>query len=733
MLDSMADEGAGGFGSALLPQHQRYLGERAVSPEVARERGYRSADTKAQLRRHGFSAAQADQVPALIIPSFNVFGEVVTFQCRPDEPRMVKGRVSKFELPYGARLSIDVPPRVLPLLRNIEVPLYFAEGPVKADAAASAGLACVALFGVSGWKTKTEFGSTAVSPELEYLALKGRRVFLAFDNDVLLKPLVYDALARLYAVLEYRGADVAVVLLPAGPHGEKTGLDDYFARGGTVDELSNYVSKHLPSPPRDTSAKPEPEPIVDENVTLADLLDATEQYVRRFIVFADAHQPAAIALWVAHAWFIDAFDMSPRLLVTAPVRRAAKSRVLDVVQRVVPRAERYGSASGPAIFRAIDQLHPTLLVDEIDRVFRHAGDDASADLVTQVINIGWERGNPVARVEGPDHEVRRYESFAATALAGIDKGALPETVVDRSVRIAMRRRHRGEPVEKFRRRGRAATNGDTIRRHWAGYLESHADLVTSLSGAYPELPDALHDRAQDAWEPLIAIADAAGDTWPARARDAAVALTEDEDDDGPAVQVLVDLREVWPEGEEVAATKTLIERLVEVEDSPWQTWGRGGKSLTGAGLARLLRPFGIRSEQISIVKHHDTRGYVRAHLEDAWARYAPARSSSSPGTPEQGVPTAPAGAPQGARVDSTSPGDDDAGTLRDGAEPLQDNGRDGWDASKPPPRADTRTRARPGQVNGTPGDCDSCLDHKDAVFECADGWLCADCIERPLP
>jgi len=84
---------------------------RGVTPEIARERGYRSADTKAQLRQHGFSAAQADQIPALIIPSWNVLGEVSTFQFRPDKPRVVKGRVSKFELPRGAALSIDVPPR----------------------------------------------------------------------------------------------------------------------------------------------------------------------------------------------------------------------------------------------------------------------------------------------------------------------------------------------------------------------------------------------------------------------------------------------------------------------------------------------------------------------------------------------------------------------------------------------------------------------------------------------
>ena len=40
----------------------------------------------------------------------------------------------------------------------------------------------------------------------------------------------------------------------------------------------------------------------------------------------------------------------------------------------------------------------------------------------------------------------------------------------------------------------------------------------------PEMPDGVVDRAADVWEPLIAIADSAGDQWPERARAAAVTL-----------------------------------------------------------------------------------------------------------------------------------------------------------------------------------------------------------------
>jgi hypothetical protein len=41
------------------------------------------------------------------------------------------------------------------------------------------------------------------------------------------------AMRRLEALLKSLGAKVKVIYLPDGPKGEKTGLDDFFARGGT--------------------------------------------------------------------------------------------------------------------------------------------------------------------------------------------------------------------------------------------------------------------------------------------------------------------------------------------------------------------------------------------------------------------------------------------------------------------------------------------------------------------
>jgi Protein of unknown function (DUF3631) len=56
-----------------------------------------------------------------------------------------------------------------------------------------------------------------------------------------------------------------------------------------------------------------------------------------------------------------------------------------------------------------------------------------------------------------------------------------------------------------------------------------------LTDAEPELPDELSDRMQDVWEPLLAVAELAGDEWANRARTAAVDLYRKRDEDEQSI------------------------------------------------------------------------------------------------------------------------------------------------------------------------------------------------------
>ena len=98
-------------GLPILPQHRSLIRDSEISPEVARTRGYQSVKTKADLKRLGFADRQC-RVPALLVPVWDIHGEVATYQIRPDKPRINKqGKPVKYETPRGTRMVLDVPPR----------------------------------------------------------------------------------------------------------------------------------------------------------------------------------------------------------------------------------------------------------------------------------------------------------------------------------------------------------------------------------------------------------------------------------------------------------------------------------------------------------------------------------------------------------------------------------------------------------------------------------------------
>ncbi len=96
---------------------------------------------------------------------------------------------------------------------------------------------------------------------------------------------------------------------------------------------------------------------------------------------------------------------------------------------------------------------------------------------------------------------------------------MPDTIEDRAVVISMRRRAPGESVAPFRTRRDAPPLND-LRDQLCAWVRSRMDR---LIHATPDMP--VEDRVADTWEPLCAIADAAGGDWPARVRKATLVLS----------------------------------------------------------------------------------------------------------------------------------------------------------------------------------------------------------------
>jgi len=212
------------IGSDGLIEEDRARLLRTQTPEVIAARGCYSILSPADLPAE---YASYQRRSGLLLNLWPVLQDRAQgSQLRPYRPRKRRDKVVKYESPASQLNCIDAHPFIRHLLPQAEVPLFVTEGIIKSSAAVSAGLCCVALSGVWSWRGARERGGAPLAlADWDAIALRGRPVVLSFDADAFTKKSVYDALARLKAFLERKGARVQCLRLE---HGD---LEDFFAEG----------------------------------------------------------------------------------------------------------------------------------------------------------------------------------------------------------------------------------------------------------------------------------------------------------------------------------------------------------------------------------------------------------------------------------------------------------------------------------------------------------------------
>jgi hypothetical protein len=353
-------------------------------------------------------------------------------------------------------------------------------------------------------------------------------------------------------------------------------------------------------------------------------LDLVESYLRRFVVYPSEHALAAHVLWIAHTHLMDHWETTPRLAFMSAGPESGKTRALEVTQLFVPNPRLSFSMSAAALVRIIAKGHedgmiPTILYDEIDNLFSKS-EEGISDL-RGALNSGYRRNAVSTRCVNKGEGIADFACFAPLALAGMK--TLPDALATRSIFIHMRPRAADEHKESFRIR-HAPAEATPIRdvlTEWCSKINAN------LAGYEPEMPDSVSDRAADIWEPLIAIADMAGEDWPARARDAAVYLIGAARDDtiSSGCELLAHIRDAFLNAEKIWST-TLCQRLRDREESPWADIK--GKPIDERGLAIRLKPYRIKSKDVRI-DGVVRKGFERSDFEDTWKRFLPLLSATS--------------------------------------------------------------------------------------------------------
>jgi Protein of unknown function (DUF3631) len=353
------------------------------------------------------------------------------------------------------------------------------------------------------------------------------------------------------------------------------------------------------------------------------VLDDVYDYIRRFVSFSGEEELASVVAFAAHTHLVDAFYIIPRLTILSAEKRSGKSRLLEILKLLVqsPVKASGPSAAGlysvPAVAKQEGKPTPTLLLDEVGRLFERVD---TGDIVT-MINEGFQRGATILKgtyINGKRGS-EELDAFCPMVLAGIDKGKIPDDILDRSVIIRMKRRKKRE---KYRPRYHAQ-EGLELGKRLAAWGKENLERAKAM---WPKLPSGLEDRLDDIWEPLFISAACAGcdgsnasTGWASRIEQAALAaLNEQEDIEQTEGTVL--LRDIRDHSIQIAdkwiTTENLLDALYKRSESPWADYAYG-RPLTAKRLADILRPYEIYPRKRRIGTETQ-RGYYLPDFEDAW-------------------------------------------------------------------------------------------------------------------
>jgi 5S rRNA maturation endonuclease (ribonuclease M5) len=444
-------------------------------------------------------------------------------------------------------------------------------------------------------------------------ALAGKKVVILQDDD---EPGRKHARAVAQSVAKFASK---VILVP--PFRGAKDVTEWIENGGTKKKLKKLVGQTEPFEPAvpvsDTAGEEIDVPPDDwrlQPVRGTWVVALTESVFDDYLILPRGVAFIA-ALWTIGTRIFRQFDCYPYLTVTSPTKRCGKTRFAEILELLCSHPLLSVNVTEAVLFRSIEGDNPpTFIIDEAEALRnRHA--DRSQYLLS-ILHAGFKEGAHVLRCVGREHEVKKFSVYCPKVVLAI--GNLPDTLVDRSLVVSMRRHLNTERVARFRRRLAAQQVSGVVSAivRWA---EKNAGRVAE--SYQRQNLKFLRDREADIWEPLFAIASVAVPDRLKELKETALRLSGEKAsldvDDSLSLRLLSDIRKIFRIAEKKAiSTAQLIDKLRGWPDSQW------GEDLTAISLSKMLRPFGISSKQLW-VDESNNRGYELEDFKPVFERYLP--------------------------------------------------------------------------------------------------------------
>jgi Protein of unknown function (DUF3631) len=395
---------------------------------------------------------------------------------------------------------------------------------------------------------------------------------------------------------EKQKAFAAIVKLPSSEHEGKLKT---LARqiGEDVDVLREEFAE-LRSEEEEKIKRGEVEPW-DEPVDTRKLLDEVTTQFGKYIIVHDRVIAPIIPLWICFAWVHDIATYSPILIFESADTGEAKTEASKMVALLTPRAYIIVEPTGPAFYRFVDRVHPTLVIDDADRLLPRRPD------LAHIVNAGWTRSAAkIPRVDMKTSDVQLFDVFCPKVLNGINLMAhLAPATRTRCIAIKLLPKLEDEEVADHRHANRDE-NFVILRRkllRWA------MDNMAALDNADPKMPEGFFSRLQENYHLLFAAADLAGGDWPKKTRAAAVKLSREHNEPSLGKRLLAIFFDLSIKRGKLLTSKQL-EQWVPAESDEFANY-QNGRPINKYQIRNLLKPYGVGPQNIHPRGRAADRGY----------------------------------------------------------------------------------------------------------------------------
>ncbi len=339
----------------------------------------------------------------------------------------------------------------------------------------------------------------------------------------------------------------------------------------------------------------------------SDLFKRVCERMAYFIDLPQEHAPgivATLACWSMLTYVYSAWDAVPYLYVGGPLG-SGKSRVFDILQRLIFRPLGSSNMTAAALFRTLHANGGTLLLDEAERLKQTQSPDVQE--ILSMLLAGYKRGGTATRLEavGDSFKTVAFDVFGPKALACI--AGLPPALASRAISLTMFRAASGS--DKPRRRIDADPDGwQRLRDDLHALAMEHGPTWLQLPKRVDVCPR-MSGRDFELWQPLLGVAEwlqehGARGLLPLLTEHARQTIEATKDDQvADADEILLRILAERRANAETPAPGEILKAAQDAEQNMFRQW-------TAKGVSNAMKRYGIQT-----AKSHGTKVY-RVAVDD---------------------------------------------------------------------------------------------------------------------